>query len=112
MSEERCKCGSYAINPRLHGREEGVDLHLCDVCYWRTRSNPMAEKRIEELEFQIKGFQANYNDTGILVNGLRKRIEELEEAMGLIVYRYDNGEHKVIRRIATEAINAEGGSDE
>ena len=31
-------CGSYAINPSDHGRTEGVDLDLCDVCYWRKRA--------------------------------------------------------------------------
>ena len=35
----RCQpCGSYAINDRAHGREAGVDLDLCDVCYWRKRA--------------------------------------------------------------------------
>ena len=34
-----CKtCGSYAINPKAHGRDPGVDLDLCDVCYWRKRA--------------------------------------------------------------------------
>lgn len=33
-------CGSYAINPHLHGRLPGVDLDLCDVCYWRKRATP------------------------------------------------------------------------
>ena len=34
----KCKeCGSRAINDHLHGREKGVDLNLCDVCYWRKR---------------------------------------------------------------------------
>lgn len=42
-----CKlCGSYAINPRSHGRTPGVDEHLCDVCYWRVR----AGRALEELE--------------------------------------------------------------
>lgn len=31
-------CGSYAINPGQHGRTEGADLDLCDVCYWRKRA--------------------------------------------------------------------------
>lgn len=35
----QCKrCLSYAINPHCHGRESGVDLDLCDVCYWRKRA--------------------------------------------------------------------------
>ena len=33
-----CKrCGSYAINHNLHGRD-GSDPDLCDVCYWRKRA--------------------------------------------------------------------------
>ncbi len=32
-------CGSYAINPNMHGRELGKDLDLCDVCYWRVRAD-------------------------------------------------------------------------
>lgn len=32
-----CKCGSYAINHHMHGRD-GSDGHLCDVCYWRKRA--------------------------------------------------------------------------
>ena len=72
MSEERCKCGSYAINPRLHGRKEGVDLHLCDVCYWRTRSNPIAQKRIAELEADIHRWKEDRHKA-------TKRIAELEE---------------------------------
>jgi len=36
---DNCKrCGSYAINAKSHGRVKGVDLDLCDVCYWRTRA--------------------------------------------------------------------------
>lgn len=36
----QCKeCGSYAINPHCHGREEAVDIDLCDVCYWRKRAD-------------------------------------------------------------------------
>jgi len=31
-------CGSYAVNPEHHGRTYGVDLDLCDVCYWRKRA--------------------------------------------------------------------------
>jgi hypothetical protein len=34
----KCKCGSYAINDHMHGRVRGVDLGLCDVCYWRKRA--------------------------------------------------------------------------
>lgn len=41
----RCKCGSYAINPRLHGRNPNTDLDLCDVCYFK--------KRLEEVEQRL-----------------------------------------------------------
>lgn len=33
-----CPCGSYAINPHLHGRDPSVDRDVCDVCYWRKRA--------------------------------------------------------------------------
>ena len=37
----RCtRCRSGAINPSDHGRTDGVDLDLCDVCYWRKRAQP------------------------------------------------------------------------
>lgn len=36
------QCGSYAINPHLHGRD-GTDLDLCDVCYWRKRAIKTAD---------------------------------------------------------------------
>ena len=43
--DKRChECGSYAINPHLHGRKKGHRLHLCDVCYWVAES----ESRYEE----------------------------------------------------------------
>jgi hypothetical protein len=38
-----CTCGSMAINPHCHGREPGVDLDLCDVCYWRSRCGELKE---------------------------------------------------------------------
>lgn len=31
------RCGSFAINPGRHGRDDS-DLDLCDVCYWRRRA--------------------------------------------------------------------------
>jgi hypothetical protein len=43
-------CGSYAINPRDHGRVFGVDAGLCDVCYWRKR----AARRLVLLQAVLK----------------------------------------------------------
>jgi hypothetical protein len=41
-----CKrCGSYAINPHLHGRDDSRP-DLCDVCYWRDKAEiitPLAQ---------------------------------------------------------------------
>jgi len=48
---DRCKCGSYAINPHLHGRKKGVDLDLCDVCYWRKRAEAKVTKEDNEKMF-------------------------------------------------------------
>lgn len=35
-------CGSYAINHHRHGRD-GSDGDKCDVCYWRSRAERLAE---------------------------------------------------------------------
>lgn len=39
------RCHSYAINPQNHGREDDVDLDLCDVCYWRKRAEEAKKYR-------------------------------------------------------------------
>lgn len=39
------KCGSYAINSHLHGRD-GNDRDLCDVCYWRKRAGGFEVKAV------------------------------------------------------------------
>ena len=44
---DSCKCGSGAINDGKRGRDPGVDLHLCDVCYWRKRAE-RAEAALKE----------------------------------------------------------------
>ena len=43
----QCKCGSYAINHHLHGRD-GSDTELCDVCYWRKKYEHNA-KLLEQI---------------------------------------------------------------
>ena len=45
--DNKKRCHSYAINPHLHGREKGVDLDLCDVCYWRKRAEAKKSKGSE-----------------------------------------------------------------
>lgn len=42
----KCKCGSFAINPHMYGRDD-TDLHLCDVCYWRKRVNNQQQLKSE-----------------------------------------------------------------
>lgn len=55
----QCKeCGSYAINPHCHGREPGVDLDLCDVCYWRARASaPRAEAVAAKDAYYLASFK-------------------------------------------------------
>jgi hypothetical protein len=58
----RCKkCGSFAINPSAHGRADGVDLDLCDVCYWRTRYDKLAAA--EQLD-DLAQAEIHEDDTG------------------------------------------------
>lgn len=46
MANERCRlCRSYAINPHMYDREPGVDLDLCDVCYWKTRAEQSTNRK-------------------------------------------------------------------
>lgn len=52
------RCGSYAINPHQHGRQEGDRLDLCDVCYWRDyaeRANEEILKTIEMVRSKQRG---------------------------------------------------------
>lgn len=61
----QCKrCGSYAINPHCHGREPGVDLDLCDVCYWRKRAeqSTLFEQTEEDARRQ-RAAKALYDET-------------------------------------------------
>ena len=44
---DRCKCGSYAINPHMHGRDHTY-LGLCDVCYWRSHTE-ILKRQVEVL---------------------------------------------------------------
>ena len=45
--KQRCqRCKSQAINPHIHGRIAGVDLDLCDVCYWRKRAEVVSDTLI------------------------------------------------------------------
>lgn len=37
------KCGSYAINHNLHGRDGSRD-DLCDVCFWREKYKDLLER--------------------------------------------------------------------
>lgn len=49
-----CKqCGSYAVNDNLHGRQKGIDLDYCDVCYWRFRAEQW-QTRAENLKESIE----------------------------------------------------------
>lgn len=61
---QQCKiCGSFAICPGHHGRTEGVDLDLCDVCYWRKRAFTD-----DELEIIRQAFRALENVSHRLEN--------------------------------------------
>jgi len=49
VMNETCKrCGSFAINQHMHGREKGIDLDLCDVCYWRKRAEEIKKEEDDE----------------------------------------------------------------
>ena len=88
MSCERC--GSFAINHAAHGRD-GSDPELCDVCYWR--------KRTEAKDAELAGYvEANRHMKGELDDALedaRKyceaqgEIARLREALGTFMEWWD-----------------------
>ena len=47
----KCKCGSYAINHRRHGRVAEKHSDLCDVCYWRAEA---AQARADALRWVLE----------------------------------------------------------
>jgi hypothetical protein len=54
------KCGSYAINPGKHGRDD-MDLDLCDVCYWRKRAEvPALPERWRYCGINQRGTTGNW----------------------------------------------------
>jgi hypothetical protein len=55
MSKRCERCGSRAINPTAHGREPGIDTHLCDVCYWRNQAidSLLANKQLQDVAREV-----------------------------------------------------------
>ena len=53
------RCGSFAINHHLHGRDKD-HRDLCDVCYWRKRHDLIAlsltgsQARVRDLEDMLE----------------------------------------------------------
>ncbi len=57
------KCGSFAINPNLHEREPGVDLDLCDVCYWRVRAERFGGLDLKVVRYLHNRIDVELGDT-------------------------------------------------
>jgi len=74
------KCGSYAINHRLHGRD-GSDPDLCDVCYWRKR----AEK--ENVECPCCG--ADDNGEEMLYSLDKERFYPFDDIQAIVNSEYE-----------------------
>jgi len=75
------KCGSYAINEHLHGRD-GSDSDLCDVCYWRKRSDELLEVvrlvlRIADGDSDLQR-QLALDQNSPLVDAVREAISKAE----------------------------------
>ena len=86
-----CKrCGSWAINHGHHGRD-GSDPELCDVCYWR--------KRTEAKDAELAGYvEANRHMAGELDDALedarrfaeaQREIARLREALEWLLSTVD-----------------------
>lgn len=75
------KCGSYAINPGRHGRDN-TDQGLCDVCFWRKRAAEK-ERSLAETQRQI-------------IEAAERRGYARAEAEN-VGYRTDAGRYRFIR---------------
>lgn len=83
MSEQCTRCGSYAINMQQHGRKEGVDPDLCDVCYWRIR----AESARERMLAKARLYQSDDGQPGPLGlvwgwHTIAEHLRKIAEGMG------------------------------
>ena len=73
----KCKCGSYAINPHLYGRDN-TDQNLCDICYWRKRANNLQQLKTEirAMCIELECTTHEKFDSG-MYHALRGRLREL-----------------------------------
>ena len=75
----KCKrCGSYAINHHQHGRD-GSDPDLCDVCYWRKRTEFAHDALQQIVEWggdmvDAKGHEGELNPREIAVGVLHPEL--------------------------------------
>jgi hypothetical protein len=60
---QQCACGSYAINPHLHGRMNGIDMDKCDVCYWRSAAESAIKFAERTAQCEVFTF-AKYANSG------------------------------------------------
>lgn len=58
------RCGSYAINHKLHGRQDNKRPYMCDVCYWRCEAEDL-ERQNQALRLELRiGKQKEQNNDG------------------------------------------------
>ena len=91
----RCRCGSYAINPDHHGRE-GDHLDLCDVCYWRKRH----EECVDGYEWARAG-NATLEDHLRRATADMKRMQEQRDALA--------AERDALQALATDLLAENAG---
>ena len=77
------KCGSYAINSHLHGRD-GTRPDLCDVCFWRERSSQLVTTLLGTV--QVLEHIATKHATGCAPDSVdwdwvRERVEQARDAI-------------------------------
>lgn len=76
----KCKCGSYAINHRRHGRVPERHSDLCDVCYWRAEA---AQARADALRWVLEQLDyktPEYFGGGISSDVMNRVVSEVLES--------------------------------
>ena len=92
----QCDCGSYAINPSKHGRDDFSDLNLCDVCYWKSRADTAYLRGFADAR-ERSGDEVHFNSQAILLAAGEMTASELRCVRAVLVLK-----ERAIRAIKPE----------
>lgn len=93
----KCKCGSYAINPHLHGRD-GSRNDLCDVCYWRNKAENLT-KLNQDLRVVFQQILEALGSGSCSIDSSIEFIQSIPNEVKLVIEKLKNHEQKETKDI-------------